>query len=466
MTSPQQPAPPHSLTVWTRRLSRRTASGPWFDPIALYALKRWLFPLSRLWASAAVSGGDVTRFLDEVPIAAPEARVKLDHARIQDALELTAETRLVSGATDAEWDNVFFGDAETSNAQRRLLERARRGRRHAYYAARRHFRFLRTKQIPLAKQVAQTPHDALAYHSDLLAGKVALAPLPDPMPKIEQSRTIARDTVTEHWLRFRSPSTLMDDPVSAHVYTPVGIKNPPTLIFGHGICVEPDHWRGLLDEVATLVAGGVRVIRPEAPWHGYRTPAGYYGGERLIEVFPSSPIDGFSAALQEWAVLADWAKQTSSGPLAFGGTSLGALIAQRAADESRHWPARLVPDALFLVTHTGDLLETILKGDLTRLWGDPEVAQSLGWDEALAERFFGLLNPGPYTQVPGKNIVSVLGSRDRVTPFASGKALLDRWGVPNANRFIWWRGHFSIPTSLIHQHGPVHHFCKLMHQLD
>ncbi len=456
-----QPAKRHSLTAWTKHLSRRTATGPWFDPIALFALKRWMFPLSRMWAAANAAHGDVARFVEEVPIT----KTNLDQARVEDALALTDEARTVAIATDTEWNRVFFGDAETSNVQRTLMERARRGRRHAFYATRRHFRFLRTSEIPLAKQRVITPDAAASQYADLIAGKVQLAPVPIPIPNIEVSRTISRAKVTEHWLRFQSPSSVMNDRATAHVYTPVGVVNPPTLIFGHGICVETEHWRGLLDEVATLVAGGVRVIRPEAPWHGYRTPNGYFGGERLIEVFPSAPIDAFAAALQEWAVLADWAKQTSTGPLAFGGTSLGALMAQRAADESQYWPTRLTPDALLLITHSGNLLEAIMEGDLTRLWGNPEIAQAQGWDEELAARYFDKLNPGPYARVPGKNIVSVLGSRDRVTPFASGKALLDRWAVPEANRYIWWRGHFSIPTSLIHQPEPVHHFCEIMNAL-
>lgn len=461
MSFPPPSANRHSLSSWTRRLSRRTATGPWFDPIALYALKRWMFPLSRMWAAANVSDGNVERFLENVPLT----KAKLDRARIEEALALTDEARTVAEATDAEWDRVFFGNAKTSNTQRNLIERARRGRRHAFYAARRHFRFLRSNDVPLAKQHVLLPDDAAARYADVLSGKVQLAPVPDPMPKVEVSKTVSRPEVTERWLRFASPSSLMGDQATAHVYSPVGVTNPPTLIFGHGICVETEHWRGLLDEIPTLVAGGVRVIRPEAPWHGYRTPAGYYGGERLIEVFPSAPFDAFSAALQEWAVFADWAKQTSTGPLAFGGTSLGALMAQRASDESQNWPARLTPDALFLVTHSGNLLHAIMHGDLTRLWGDPEIAQSLGWDEDMAGRYFDLLNPGAYTRVPGQNIVSVLGNRDRVTPFASGKALLDRWAVPDENRFIWWRGHFSIPPTLIHNAAPVHRFCDIMHQI-
>ena len=461
MSNPARSLKRHSLSELTWKWSRRTATGPWFDPIALIALKRWMFPLSRLWAAANAAEGDVDAFLAEVPIT----QSKFDRDRIQSALALTDEARTVANATDAQWEDVFFGKSDTSNNQRRLAERARRGRRHAFYITRRHFRFLRTNDTPLAKQHVETPEHAAARFGDLLAKKAHLAPAPNPMPSIEVSKILTHTDFNEQWLRFASPSQVMNDTATAHVYSPAGVENPPTLIFGHGVCVEPEHWRGLLDEVATLVAGGVRVIRPEAPWHGYRTPKGHYGGERLIEVFPSAPIDAFSAAIQEWAVLADWAKQTSSGPLAFGGTSLGALIAQRAAHESRHWPGRLAPDGLFLITHSGNILETIMEGDLTRLWGDPEHARAVGWDFETATHYLERLNPGPYTPVPGANIVSVLGSRDRVTPFASGKELLDRWAVPDANRFIWWRGHFSIPTTLVHQPGPVHHFCKVMHRL-
>lgn len=420
-----------------------------------------MFPLSRMWAAANTADGDVEHFLSAVPLSQPNA----DHDRIANALRLTDEARTVAHATDTEWNRVFFANAKTTNSQRLLVERARRGRRHVFYATRRHFRFLRAPNIPLSRQHIAPPDEIKAAYGDLVTGDATLAPRPDPFPTVRESQTLHRGQVVEQWLRFSSPSSVMNDVASAHVFAPAGVANPPTLIFGHGICVEPEHWRGLLDEVATFVANGVRVIQPEAPWHGYRTPAGYFGGERLIEVFPSAPIDAFSAAIQEWAVLADWAKRTSTGPLAFGGTSLGALMAQRASDASRTWPNRIAPQALFLVTHSGDLLETIVDGDLTRLWGDPEAAIAAGWDMETAAGYLNLLNPDPYTTVPGQNIVSVLGKRDRVTPFASGKWLLDQWAVPDENRFLWWRGHFSVPTTLVHRPEPVQRFSEILHRL-
>jgi len=61
-----------------------------------------------------------------------------------------------------------------------------------------------------------------------------------------------------------------------------------------------------------------------------------------------------------------------------------------------------------------------------------------------------------------KNIVSVLGQHDHVTPFESGLAIMDAWQVPAANRFIWKRGHFSVPMTMIRNNKPLHKFREIM----
>ena len=45
---------------------------PWVDQAGLFGLKRWYFPLSRLWAAANAAGDDPARFRDEIgaPLAA------------------------------------------------------------------------------------------------------------------------------------------------------------------------------------------------------------------------------------------------------------------------------------------------------------------------------------------------------------------------------------------------------------
>ena len=124
----------------------------------------------------------------------------------------------------------------------------------------------------------------------------------------------------------------------ARVHQPDGQVDPPTLIFGHGICVEFDHYHQLLDEVTQLTRMGIRVIRPEAPWHGRRVLPGHYGGEQLLSTTPNSMFDFLAAQHQEWATIINWARATSAGPVAIGGSSLGAQSAKAIAVRASGWP--------------------------------------------------------------------------------------------------------------------------------
>ena len=64
-----------------------------------------------------------------------------------------------------------------------------------------------------------------------------------------------------------------------------------------------------------------------------------------------------------------------------------------------------------------------------------------------------------------ENIVTVLGAYDGVTPYAGARALIDRWGVPPANRFIWRRGHFSVPLTMLRNPAPLARFREVMARL-
>jgi hypothetical protein len=56
----------------------------------------------------------------------------------------------------------------------------------------------------------------------------------------------------------------------------------------------------------------------------------------------------------------------------------------------------------------------------------------------------------------------VLGKRDRITPFASGERLVERWRVPEENRFIWDRGHFSVPLTLMRNDAPFRRLKEIL----
>lgn len=448
---------------WSERAVRAVAGTalayPWFDGAALFALRHWFFPVSRLWAAAREAHGDPQRFYDAVPM---QQRFE-DRDRLSKALAAFEEARVAAHAIETEWDRVFFGPADVSLVERQAVEAARRSLRHGYNATRRHFRFLVNRNVPRVKLAINTPAEVEALYGQALVGGLdAFTAAPVPAPQVEVSRAISSPTGRDFWLRFKSPSARLGDIVYARVHEPASAIDPPTIIFGHGICVEFDHWRGLIDECQALARLGFRVIRPEAPWHGRRTAPGRFGGETVIASFPTGALDTLLGATQEWAVLAGWARSTSKGPLAFGGSSLGAMTSQFAADRAQDWPQHLRPDALLLLTHTGDLCDAVMNGALAELWMSAADVKAKGWSEDAARAYLSLLQPARPLSIPPSRIVSVLGRRDTVLPFASGKKLIETWQLPPQNTFIWDRGHFSVPTTLIRNEAPMQRFAEIM----
>ncbi len=430
---------------------------PWFDHATLFGLKHMFFPGSRVWAAAAEAGDDYAAFCAAVPM--PVRHEKRD--AITASLAKLAEARATATAVEAAWEQAFFGTETRDPAELRAIEAARLTHRHAYNATRWGLRLRLPLRLPRAKLAIETPASVEAVHGGGLAAFDARSTPPTIMPAIETSRSISTPAGTEFWLRFESPSARLGDTVYARVHEPHDTVNAPTLIFGHGVCVDFDHWKGLIDESQALAARGFRIIRPEAPWHGRRAPLGRFGGERSIGAFPMGLLDSFSGALQEWAVFSDWARKRSKGALVFGGSSLGAMTSQLAADRSHTWPAALRPDALFLVTHTGDMGAAITDGALANLWASPEVVKSFGWTPELARRYLSLVNPVNSMPMRPENIVSILGRRDVILPFESGRQLVARWGVPERSAFIWDRGHFSVPASLIRNTAPLDRLCQI-----
>ncbi len=466
--SPTPPEPEFRLHAeefaarWLRSPVGGLIARPWFDAVALRLLARWFFPLSRLWAAARAAEGSVARFYEEIPLA-PVPHLE---PRLREALAKFESAREAVNATEARWREVFFGPEAVAPHHLVAVETARRDRRHAYNATRRNFLFLaRGRKIPLVKWDIPSPEEVEADYANALASPESAFPAPATMPEITQSHRVPGLAGSESWIRFPSPSPRMDDEVIARVYEPEGVTDPPTVIFGHGVCVEFDHWHGLVDEVFTMCRMGIRVVRPEAPWHGRRVPPGRYGGEAFIARAPRGALDIFTAQLPEWAALIDWARRTSKGPVAVGGSSLGALAAQLLATRARYWPARLHPDALFLVTHCGRHEDAAVRGALARVWGIPEAAAASGWTQERLHKWLPLLDPIGKPVVDPGNIVSVLGGKDKVTPFDSGEKLIRGWGIPDENAFIWRCGHFSVPMKLIRDDAPIRRFREILSAL-
>ena len=445
-----------------RILAGTLLARPWFDHATHQLLRHIFFPASRLFAAAGISHGDVDRFVAAVPIR-PDLARKPSLAR---ALAVTDKALAAARAIDVEWDRVMFGHEDAELNDRVAVEAARLDLRHAYNTQRWRLRLVAPWRVPRARLAIETPASVAAVYGEDRAAFERMTLPPETIPAIDVSRRLSLAHRTDYWLRFPSPSGRVGDVVHARVHEPLGAKDPPTILLGHGICVDFDHWKGLIDECSALVQRGFRVIRPEAPWHGRRTPAGYFSGERAVSAFPMGLLDSMCAALQEWSVLAHWARTQSQGPLFFGGSSLGAMTAQLAASRSVDWPEALRPNGLFLVTHTGDMTSVVLDGALSNLWATPQDAAAKGWTPELARRFLSLLDPLGPLPVPAAHVVSILGKRDTVLPFASGRDLVERWGVPGSNLFIWDRGHFSVPATLIRRTEPLERLAAVARALS
>ena len=448
---------------WLRSPAGALVTRPWFDSVSLWMLSRWFFPLSRLWAAARAAEGSIEHFYREVPM---EPVPGLDY-RLREALDRFEGVRESVNALETRWQEVFFGPDEVAVHHRVAVEAARRDRRNAYNAARRYFRFLmRGRRIPMVKWDIPTPREVEADYGDAVAHPETAYPAPEHFPDIAVSRPVPGPVGDEFWIRFPSPSARMGDTAYARVYEPRGVKDPPTLIFGHGVCVEFDHWHGLVDEVFEMCRMGIRVVRPEAPWHGRRVPPGRYGGEAFVAMAPRGALDIFAAQLPEWAIMIDWCRRTGNGPVAVGGSSLGALASQLLATRARGWPTGLQPDAMFLITHCGRHEDAAVNGSLARAWGIADAVAEAGWTPEETHKYLTLLDPDGAPVMDPANIVSVLGSKDTVTPFSSGEPLLRQWGLPAGNAFIWRRGHFTVPLGLSRDPSPLIRFREVMAGLE
>ncbi|MDP7151786.1 MAG: hypothetical protein QGI08_11800 [Paracoccaceae bacterium] len=447
-------ARPQGLNLAQRVMASRVGeliARPWMDWVILQILRRLFFPFSRLWAAAHAAEGDIDAFAKAVPLGRRIGSGK----RLQRALRIFERERANINSVEFFWFETFFGPKDVPEHRLAALEQARLHARSRFNATRRHFTHLRLGLKTTVYPAFASPTEFEASYGVTGPAFERLFDPPAKMPAIRRSRPVPTSAGRDYWIRFPTPAAHLGDEVYARVHEPVGIENPPTLIFGHGICVEFDHWRNLVDPIAMLPLRGIRVIRPEGPWHGRRVPDGFYGGEMFLAHAPKGEFDYFTAQHKEWAVLMDWARKTSNGPVGFGGSSLGAQSAQMAAIRARSWPEELRPDALFLMTHCEHVGDVATDSDLSDIWGLHKPLAKLGWNRDMQKDWLCKLDPPGLPVMPAERIVSILGRQDRVTHFASGQRLQDKWNLPEENRFIWPCGHFTVPLRLARDARPL-----------
>lgn len=418
---------------------------PWLDWVALRAVAHGYLPLSRAWAAALSSEHSVHGFLEILPGGSLPAKYVARASRQVEGRRWSYER------ANRAWLTAFFGPRAGSRHDLVALELDRHKSAHRLMATRSAFLPL-VHRLPAVKWQVTRPAEVEARHAHRLASPAAAFPAPRDLA-VEASLSVEGSAGPDHWLRFQSPS--MGDTAWARVSTPAGVADPPTLIFLHGIAMENDMWRGAADPLTNGAVDGVRVIRPEGPWHGRRRPDGWYGGEPAFGLGPGGFLELFEAWVGEVAVLIRWARRTSKGPVALGGVSLGALTSQLAAVAAHHWPDDMRADALFLVATSGQLLAVAEDGSLARAVKLQPRIRAQGWTRDALAPWLPLLEPiGPPVMDPAR-VVMVIGERDDLTQHAGGLALARSWNLPEANLFTRRQGHFSVSLGLLRDHAPL-----------
>ena len=436
---------------------------PWYDRLALHAVSRWYLPLSRAWAAALAHPDDEAAFAEAAGLAAFPGG--LTGSRLRRAIAKTRQRESDYRSADMRWLEALFAPVAPSDGVLVTRERARLAAASALMAARAGF-------MPIRRRAAQVrwrmtppadfapPQDWLGSAGTCIAPPVGEGPAA-PLPPVEVSHPVPGPFGPERWLRFPSPG-LPGDTAWARVFEPEGVENPPSFINLHGIGMELDFWSGAIDSTASLLHKGLRVIRPEGPWHGRRRIAGCYGGEPAMALGPEGFLKLFSAWGAEAGVMTAWARQNGSRRVAIGGVSLGALTSQLTAVAATDWPETMRPDALLLVATSGNALDIAMTGSLARAVGYPAALAQAGWLPEDLGRYAPLLEPRGAPAMPAERIVMTLGEADTVTPFDGGLALARRWGVPTDNLFIRPQGHFSVSLDLNRQPQPLDRIAAIL----
>jgi hypothetical protein len=431
---------------------------PWFDRAVLQIGLGAYLPLSRAWAAASVAEGKLDRFLAELPLRSLPPRLEPGVRRV---LPRVALLRDAHDEVVRQWECAFFGAADVPAERLVAIECARREASDAFMRTRLAFLPLRLRGgLPAARFMIPDRAAVEDRHGARLAEIPAAYLPPEPLPAVQESRRVAGPRGIEYWLRFPSGDPAVGETAWAHVFEPEDIKDPPSLVYAHGLAVEAESFDGVVEDSPDIVKEGVRLVRIEAPWHNRRRAPGRYGGEPFMAAPPLAPLDLFAAEVRELAVLIAWCRQNSGARVAVGGTSLGALASQLVASHCRFWPAACRPDVLFLATTTDDVGSLSFDSSIARLIGVPAAIAAAGWTRAMFDRWRPLADPVGDPPLAHEDIIMILGRTDDVTPFSRGLALARRWHIPEQNLFLRPAGHFSAALDLVRDQAPLHRLAE------
>lgn len=210
---------------------------PWVDQAGLFGLKRWYFPLSRLWAAAARSAWEASLSDD----ASDQDGLVLDHRR-------------------------------RAAATRHLATRA------SFYP------LLFPTRPPSARWEIDKPADLERRLGSAIGRPDRLYDAAVDVGTVAVSRPVKRDGLREYWLRAPTPAPRLGQRPGRETLYAIepGDAGPcPTLISGSGLRPEFELLTVSRGPATRLVDLGWRVVEPISPYHGLRAMSGCYGDDVL-----------------------------------------------------------------------------------------------------------------------------------------------------------------------------------------
>jgi hypothetical protein len=426
---------------------------PWVDQAGLFGLKRWYFPLSRLWAAANAAGDDTARFRDEIgaTVAAwPEPYLRSVLAR-------NAGRKAAAEAARVTWEMSLFGDAPDKDCL--LLDRGRRAAATRHLATRASFYpLLFPTRPPSARWEIDQPARVERDLGPAIARPDSLYDVAVDVGAVAVSQPVMKEGLREYWLRAPTPAPRLrlrpgSETLYARVTEPADAACP-ALIFGSGLCLEFELLTVARDPATRLAGLGWRVIEPISPYHGLRAMPGRYGGEPFFAAGPTSSIDLISGQAIESALLIAWCHQRFGGKVALAGISMTSFVAQQAASRCHLWRAEARPDAVMLISHSGRIEDVTFGGALAVTLGLDRALARAGWSREALASLSKLIDPAAEPALAPSTIVSVLGETDRWVPYDDGLAVAQQWRLPPANVFRYPLGHLGMPVQLTRDGAP------------
>ena len=426
---------------------------PWFDRMALIMMVKGYFPTSRLWAAAEAAGDDPDRFFIVAPMLRLPAKEK---DRLVGVLRLASAARERAKQAEDAWRKTLFDHAGAGDPVE--AETWRRQASFASMATRTKFQPWRTR-VPPVKFETVPPHLA-----ERRFGAFREQPSDYFLPvesTVEVSRSLVRKGVVERWLCFDCPHADVGGTAWAHVFEPEeGYDH--TVVMCHGVGMEAEMWNDGYHMAPPMVARGLRVIEPEAPWHSRRRPVGAHGGEPFMARGIVGAMELFGSHVREIGSLVAWARETSAGKVAVGGISLGALNSQLAINHCASWPDAMQPDAAMFITTTDRLDEVALDGAFAKGFSAMDALEEAGWDREAVKSWMPLVAPMGEPGIDPYRIVMALGTADTITPYRGGSAFAKRWCIPPENLLESWQGHFSKAIGLTRNPAPIDRLCAIL----